>query len=64
MQKSFNNTGVFLIILSMISLIVMSYVNESIFMDRILLCCFIFGAAILASKRNGLRRIDSKQKKG
>ncbi|MHA7831538.1 MAG: hypothetical protein ACX93O_10590 [Flagellimonas sp.] len=48
----------------MIALIVMSYVNESIFMDRILLCCFIFGAAILASKRNGLQRIDSKQKKG
>ena len=62
MQKSFNNIGVSLAILFMISLIVTSYINESIFMDRILLCSFIFSAAILASRRNGMQSVVPEQK--
>jgi len=62
MQKSFNNVGIFLSITAVIVLIVISYTNGSIFLDRILLCCFIFGAAFLASTRNGLEGMDSKQK--
>ncbi|MDF0707847.1 hypothetical protein [Flagellimonas okinawensis] len=57
MKKLSNIFQVILAITAMIALVVMSYMNESIFMDRILPCCFILGVIILARFRNGVNRV-------
>jgi hypothetical protein len=62
MQKLSNTLKVFLAISVMIALIVMSYLNDSIFMDRILLCCFIFSVMLLARMRSGVVREVPEQK--
>lgn len=64
MYKPSNSLLVFLVLLSMIALVITSYVNESIFMDRILLCCFILTVVVLARWRSGVQRVGHKQRNG
>ena len=45
------------------SFIVLSYMEESLFLDRILLCSFILGAVLLANIRSGVRRVIPEEEK-
>lgn len=49
--------------LLIVSFIALSYWNESLFLDRILLCSFILGVALLANMRSGVRRIIPEEEK-
>lgn len=64
MYKFPKTISFFFVTLSMLVLVITSYLNESIFMDRILLCCFILGVVVLARLRSGVHRADHKQENG
>jgi hypothetical protein len=49
--------------LLIVSFIALSYWNESLFLDRILLCSFILSVALLANMRSGVRRIIPEEEK-
>jgi hypothetical protein len=46
----------------MVIMIGMSYYNQSIFLDRILLCSFIIGVVLLAKVRSGVQRVIPEEK--
>lgn len=41
-----------------IALIVLSYTNGSIFLDQILMCCFILAVVIFARLRSGVKKVS------
>jgi hypothetical protein len=41
-----------------IALIVLSYVNGSIFLDQILMCSFIIAVALFARLRSGVKKVS------
>jgi hypothetical protein len=62
MQKSKHLVPVLLGLLIMVIMIGMSYYNQSIFLDRILLCSFIIGVVLLAKVRSGVQRVIPEEK--
>jgi len=62
MKKISNTIQTFLALATMMALIVVSYLNESIFMDRILPCCFILSVIMFARIRGGVNRIVTEEK--
>lgn len=62
MQKSKHIIPVLLGLLIMVLLIAMSYLNQSMFLDRILLCSFIVGVVLLAKVRSGVQRVVPEEK--
>ena len=63
MQSSKTTTITLVGLLLVASFIVVSYWNESLFLDRILLCSFILGVALLANLRSGVRRVIPEEEK-
>lgn len=41
-----------------IALIVLSYTNGSIFLDQILMCCFILAVVLFARLRSGVKKVS------
>lgn len=62
MQKSKHIIPVLLGLLIMVLMIAMSYLNQSMFLDRILLCGFIVGVVLLAKVRSGVQRVVPEEK--
>jgi hypothetical protein len=46
-----------------IALIVLSYVNGSIFLDQILMCCFILAVVLFARLRSGVKKVTVEKEK-
>ncbi|MGN7514519.1 MAG: hypothetical protein ACTHOM_09095 [Allomuricauda sp.] len=63
MQSLKKVTTTLLGVLLIASFIVLSYMEESLFLDRILLCSFILGAVLLANIRSGVRRVIPEEEK-
>lgn len=63
MQSSKKTTITLVGVLLIVSFIALSYWNESLFLDRILLCSFILAVALLANMRSGVRRIIPEEEK-
>ncbi|MEC7771572.1 MAG: hypothetical protein VX798_10330 [Bacteroidota bacterium] len=63
MQSLKKVTTTLLGVLLITSFIVLSYMEESLFLDRILLCSFILGAVLLANIRSGVRRVIPEEEK-
>ncbi len=57
MQLSKKNTLILLGVLMVVSFIILSYMEGSLFLDRILLCSFILVTALLANLRSRVRRV-------
>ena len=62
MQKSKHIIPVLLGLLIMVLMIAMSYLNQSMFLDRILLCSFIVGVVLLVKVRSGVQRVVPEEK--
>ncbi|MBO0329095.1 hypothetical protein [[Muricauda] lutisoli] len=63
MQSFKKVTTTLLGVLLIASFILLSYMEESLFLDRILLCSFILGAVLLANIRSGVRRVIPEEEK-
>lgn len=57
MQINKNTVTIFFGIVLTIALIILSYLNGSIFLDQILMCCFIFAVVLFARLRSGVKKV-------